>query len=36
VRGIVLAYDLTNSPSPTDLIALLRAEEESLRPASHN
>jgi len=31
VRGIVLAYDLTNSPSPADLIALLRAEEESLR-----
>jgi DNA/RNA-binding domain of Phe-tRNA-synthetase-like protein len=31
VRGVVLAYDVKNGPSPDELIRELRAEEEALR-----
>lgn len=31
VRAVVLAYDVQNGGSPPELVALLRAEEESLR-----
>ena len=31
VRGVVLAYDVTNGPSSPELIALLRSEEAALR-----
>jgi DNA/RNA-binding domain of Phe-tRNA-synthetase-like protein len=31
VRGVVLAYDVTNGPSPAELVALLRAAEEEVR-----
>jgi DNA/RNA-binding domain of Phe-tRNA-synthetase-like protein len=31
VRGVILAYDVTNGKSPDELLNLLRIEEESLR-----
>jgi DNA/RNA-binding domain of Phe-tRNA-synthetase-like protein len=31
VRGVVLSYDVTNGPSPEELVTLMRKEEEGLR-----
>jgi len=31
LRGVVLAYDVTNSATPAELAAMLRAEEQALR-----
>ena len=31
IRGVVLAYDVNNSPSSQELVALLRSEEQDLR-----
>lgn len=35
MRGVVLAYDITNSESAADLIAMLRATEASVRKRLH-
>ncbi|NLE11983.1 MAG: cytoplasmic protein, partial [Actinobacteria bacterium] len=31
VRGVVIAHDVTNGPSPADLVQLMREAEESVR-----
>ncbi|MBN1485289.1 MAG: cytoplasmic protein [Chloroflexia bacterium] len=35
VRGVVLAYEVSNGPSPAELVALLRAVEAGLRQRLH-
>lgn len=36
LRGVVLACDLTNGSSPTELAAMLRSEEDTLRKKLHS